>query len=294
MKTVKIVASILDFPRKTLSEDIWQYSTQNKTDELPQLKPSVKFLITSTAQKYLSQIGLTLSACNLYGGSASYQWSEGADIDVSIYAENWPESISESDLENYQNIFKEIETPYKSFEIHFFLKEPHETVHEVADAVYDVLNDHWVLPPLILPEHFDPDEYFKPFLKAAESKAKKFDEAIGKLQRAWSTMSKASEAKENAAEPSLVQERIDIEKQTIRDITKWLSCSFLAIRDKRYAMHDALREKMEKDSSIGRFERFQEPEIIWKYLDRAGYNDFLWKIHKLYSDNRLEKILTTY
>ena len=157
-----------------------------------------------------------------------------------------------------------------------------------------VLNDHWVLPPLILPDHFDPDEYFKPFLKAAESKAKKFDEAIGKLQRAWSTMSKASEAKENAAEPSLVQERIDIEKQTIRDITKWLSNSFLAIRDKRYAMHDVLREKMKKDSSIGRFERFQEPEIIWKYLDRAGYNDFLWKIHKLYSDNRLEKILTTY
>jgi hypothetical protein len=107
-------------------------------------------------------------------------------------------------------------------------------------------------------------------------------------------MSKASEAKEDAVEPELVQQRIEKEKETIREIVKWLSDTFIKIREARYAMHDRLREKMQQDVEVGRYERFQEPEIIWKYLDRAGYNDFLHKVNKLHSGNGLEKILITY
>jgi hypothetical protein len=146
----------------------------------------------------------------------------------------------------------------------------------------------------VLPKDFDPDNYFKPFITAAEEKARKFDSQIGMLQRAWSIMSKASDAKDDAIEPQIVQQRIESEKETIRSIVKWLSDSFIKIRDKRYAMHDKLREKMQNDLEIGRYERFQEPEIIWKYLDRSGYNDFLHKVYKIYSTNTLEKILETY
>jgi len=237
---------------------------------------------------------LKLAASNLYGGSASYQWSHGADIDVSVYAQGWPKGISEDVIEKYQDVFKKIELPYKDYEIHFFLKHPKDLDIEVSDAVYDILKNEWVLPPLILPNNFDPDDYFKPFIRVAENKAKKFDEAIGKLQRAWSVMTKAAEAKKDAREPKLVNDRIEKEKEEIRSIVTWLSKSFISIRDNRYAMHDALREKMQKEVDVGRFERFQEPEIIWKYLDRAGYNDFLWKLYKLQSSNRLEKILATY
>lgn len=291
---MRITSSILDFPRKTLSEDIWSYQTDDKTNDLPQLKSMVKFLIESTAQRYLTQLGLTLTSCNLYGGAASYQWSKGADIDVSLYAQDWPENMAEEDIEKYQDMFKKIKAPYKGYEIHFFLKNPKEKNIEIADAVYDVLNDEWLLPPLILPQNFDPDEYFKPFLKVAEKKVKKIDEAIGKLQRSWSVLTKSAEAKKDAIEPDLVRERIESEKENIRSIISWLSDSFMSIRDKRYAMHDALREKMKHNVHVGRFERFQEPEIIWKYLDRAGYTEFLQKLHKLISSNRLEKMLSTY
>ena len=292
-----VIGSILDFPRKELSKDIWQYpvdSQQKKIDELPHLKSSIRYLIESTAKNYLAQVGLTLHACNLYGGAASYQWSEGADIDVSLYAEGWHDNIDKKQIEKYQDFFSNIKIPYKSYEIHFFLKEPNEKVLEVADAVYDVINDEWVLPPLVLPNTFDPDEYFKPFLKHAEAKAKKFDEAIGKLRRSWSILTKAAEAKNKAAEPDLVEKRIEEEKTVIDEIITWLSKNFIAIRDKRYAMHDALREKMKKNIEVGRFERFQEPEIVWKYLDRAGYNDFLWKLYKLKATNQLNKILNSY
>ena len=289
----KTISSILDFPRKTLSEDIWQYPNNDK-NELPTLKPILKNLIVSTISTHLSRLSLTLTASNLYGGSASYQWSHGADIDTSIYASGWPENISKNEIEKFQEYFKNIKMPFKDYVIHLFLKSPHDKDIEVSDAVYDILNDEWILPPLILPKHFDPDEYFKPFLKTAKTKAEKFDVKIGELRICWSVMSKASEAKKDAIEPSLVQKRIDKEKENIRSIIKWLSDTFISIRDRRYAMHDKIREKMGTDLEVGRFERFQEPEIIWKYLDRAGYNDFLHKIYKLHSTNRLENILKTY
>jgi hypothetical protein len=288
----KITSSILDFPRKVLSEDIWQYQSNDKQNELPILKPQLKYLIISTVNKYLSHIGLKLIKCNLLGGSASYQWTEGSDIDVSVYV-NWPEDTTEETKDEYCNYFSKIEVPYKGFEIHFFLNKP-ENKFEIADAVYDVFNDEWVLPPLILPKHFDPDDYFKPFMKVAETKAKKFDDKIGELRRAWSVMSKASENKEGAVEPDSVEKRINKEKKEIRKIIKSLIDAFMAIRDKRYAMYDSLREKMRENVEIGRFERFQEPEIIWKYLDRSGYIDFLRKIYKLEKSDQLAKILSTY
>lgn len=295
MKIKKITSSILDFPRKTLSEDIWQYSNiRNKIDELPRLKPEIKNIVVEIVKKNLNILHLNLISCHLLGGAASYQWSEGTDIDISAYADNWPNGISQQDIEKYQEFFRKTKIPYKSYEIHFFLKSPDEPKQEIAEGVYDVLSDEWLLPPLLLPKHFDPDEYFKPFIKEAEAKAKKFDTAIGELRRAWSIMEKVSKARSTAKEPDLVNSRIIKEKKVINEVTDWLSKKFIAIRDKRYEMHDALKEKMKKNVEIGRFERFQEPEIIWKYLDRAGYNDFLWKIYKLKTSNQLEKILSNY
>jgi len=290
-------ASILDFPRKTLSEDIWQYRATDpnaKEDELPRLKPSVKSLIVSTATKYLSQIGFRLIESHLLGGSASYQWAEGADIDVSLFAEGWPENISQEDIEKYHNFFSKIKIPYRSYEIHFFLRKPDDSDIEVSEAIYDILNNEWLLPPLILPKHFDPDDYFKPFIKEAEVKAKKFDEAIGKLRRSWGDMVNASEAQEDAVEPDLVKKRIQKEKEKIIEVIDWLVKTYKIIRDRRNAMHDAIKEKMEKNVEVGRLARFQEPEIIWKYLERAGYNDFLRTLGKLKKSNQLEKILSNY
>ena len=292
-----IFGSILDFPRKTLSEDIWQYQTTNsddKKDELPRLNSTVKNLIISAVEKYLPQLGLKLLDCHLIGGAASFQWSDNTDIDVSVNAEGWPSNLSQIDIEKYHKLFSKIKIPFKTYEIHFFLKDPKEPDIEIAEAIYDVLNDEWILPPLILPKHFDPDDYFKPFIKEAETKAKKFDEGIGKLRRSWSSMNKASESKNDAVEPSLVEQRIKKEKDEINKIIEWLTKTYKAMHDKRDAMHDKLKEKMKKNVEIGRFERFQEPEIIWKYLERAGYNDFLRKLNKLKKTNQLENILSNY
>lgn len=294
MSLKKINASILDFPRKTLSEDIWVYSTNDKKNELPRLSSQLRFLILRSIEKNLRSLNLSLQHSNIYGGAASYQWSENSDIDVSVYASGWPANITSQQVEKHQEFFKKIEIPYMGFKIHLFLKPPNSEDVEVADAVYDIINDEWVLPPLLLPEGFDPDIYFKPFIGAAEAKAKKLDLDIGKLQRSWKSLEKASGAIRDAEDPSMVKDRIEKEKNIIRVLTDRLATSFLVLRNSRYALHDKLKQKLLEDKTLGRFERFQQPEIVWKYLDRAGYLDFLHTLYKIKEDNRLEKILAKY
>jgi len=285
-----VKASILDFPRKTLPKELWVYDNM---DDLPSLNPTLRELITSTAADYLKRYNMELKESMLYGGAASYQWSPGADIDVSLYAEDWPEGVSDEEAQEIQAYFAEIKIPFEGYEIHFFLKPPNEKPVEVADAVYDIIRDEWALPPLVLPQGFDPDDYFAPLIRSAEKKAEKFDLKIGELRRSWTILKKSSEAKHSAREPDLVEERIEEEKQTIKKLVKELARDFIRVRENRYAMHDRLREKLKEDQKLSRFERFQEPEIIWKYLDRSGYNDFLWKLYKLDKtdmvDNQLAK-----
>lgn len=287
----KSLGSVLDFPRKKLPETLWDYNDPN---DLPQLNPSLRTLIISTAKNYLLRYNLELYRSMIYGGAASYQWSEGADIDVSLYAKGWSEDIKPDEIEFIQEQFKNIELPFEGYPIHFFLKPPTEGPEEVADAVYDITEDEWILPPLILPENFDPDEYFAPLIKVAETKAKKFDAKIGKLKRAWKILEKSAESKREAKEPKIVEKRIKAQKEKIKALVSELADTFYAIREKRYAMHDKLRDKMHDNVEVGRFERFQEPEIVWKYLDRSGYNDFLWKIYKIDQAKTIDNILAKY
>lgn len=282
---MKIKSSILDFPRKTLPPKLWVYEDN---DGLPDLNPFLRDTIIREAKSELANFGLKLIASFLYGGAASYQWSEGTDIDVSLYLD-W--SQFKGDPLEIQKHFKDIEIPFEGHPVHLFVKSPGEEMIEVADAIYDVIKDRWVLPPLILPIGFDPEEYFKPFIKEAEKKATAFDKDIGDLVREWAVLKKAKGAQDNARDDKAVERRIHIQKKKIKKIAEDLAENFLEVRNKRYAMHDRLREKMAEDENIGRFERFQEPEIVWKYLDRAGYVDLLWKIYKTNKTGKLDKVL---
>ena len=52
------------------------------------------------------------------GGSASYQWTDESDIDISIFADNWPENIDEEKVKEYHQFFRKIEIPFKKHVIH--------------------------------------------------------------------------------------------------------------------------------------------------------------------------------
>jgi hypothetical protein len=284
-----VLSSILDFPRKTLSQKLWVYDSP---EDLPHLDPELRDLILDNAKKSLEQFDAKLLGCLLYGGSASYQWTDGADVDVSLYID-W--DAVEHSFEEIEPFFKKIELPFRGHPVHLYVKPPDQKEQfEVADAYYDVLHNEWVLPPLVLPKDFDPDKYFKPLMKAAQKKAEKIDEKIGELRRSWKILEKSHDALPEARDPKVVQERIETERTETKKIAQWLADEFIKVREKRYALHDKLREQISQGKDVGRLARFQEPEVIWKYLDRAGYNDFLYKIRKALDDGTLDAILKQY
>lgn len=116
---MRIFSSILDFPRKTLPKQLWIYDNYS---DLPELNPTLRALILDAAKDYLYRYHLELLDTRLYGGAASYQWSPGSDIDISIYASGWPKDITQEETEKLQSYFKDIKIPFEGYELHFFLK----------------------------------------------------------------------------------------------------------------------------------------------------------------------------
>ena len=286
------LSSLLDFPRKKLSEKLWAYHSD---DSLPELKGNVRDLIIKNAKAALEKEHLPLKGIMMYGGAASYQWHPGTDVDISVYTK-WPDDVPSEKIPKVQEKFKDIEIMLEGHPIHLFLKPPEESLNqiEVADAVYDVLKNRWQLPPLILPSGFDPDIYFAPVIKAAEKKSKYFDLKLGELKREVAVLSAASKAKDDARDHGVVVDRIKQQKQLIKNLIEDLADDFYQTRERRYELHRQLRDKMSKDENLGRYERFQEPEVTWKYLDRAGYVDTLWGLYRLTKGGKLDEALDAY
>ena len=284
-----ITSSILDFPRKTLPKDLWVYDNPN---ELPKLKLDLRDLILNHSKKAAESIGLKFEDARLIGGSASYQWSPGTDIDVQIYVD-WPDDISDEEVLALRRKVYKTKLNYQGYPITFFIKGTEE-LPNAAEAEYDIDDNEWTLPPLILPKGFDPDEYFAPLIRVADNRAKKFDEMIGGLRRAWYALKKSSLAKQNARDVDVVENKVEKDKKTVKGLVEKISKNFDKVKESRRKLHDQLRDRLAQDTNIGRFERFQEPEIVWKYLDRAGYIDYLGQINKIVKDEMLDDILAKY
>lgn len=283
------MGSILDFPRKTLPKDLWDY--ENKED-LPKLKPAVRSLILKHAKKAAASVDLPIIEVRLLGGSASYQWSPGTDIDVLLYVK-WPKGVSEDKVLDLRRDVYKTELEYEGYPITFYLKGPEE-LPNATDAEYDITDDEWTLPPLILPQGFDPDVYFAPLIKVAENRARKFDTMIGELRRAWLRLKKDSQAKKTARDLSIVEKSVEEDKKIVKELIEKIARSFHTVKQNRRDMYDKLRARLAQDVEIGRFERFQEPEIVWKYLERSGYGDYLYKIYEIVEEDLLDDILAKY
>lgn len=267
----QIEAGMLDFPRKKLPDEIWLYEAE---EPFPRLQPKLRATILAEARYKLKKFGAKLIGLTLYGGAATYQYHKGGDIDCACYID-WEDFKGDKEL--IMGAFDDVEIPWGDYVIHLFVKpETQQEQIEVADAYYDVLNDEWKLPPYVYPKGFDPEVYFHPLIELAEKKAEKIDLQMGLVSREWSKLKKALEAqKEEPADPEVVNDRIEIQKVVLKDEVDKLTGLFEDVWNARRLMHDELRTKYVKDPKQDRFERFQPAEVTWKYLDEAGYCEFL-------------------
>lgn len=289
MQAAAVTAGLLDFPRKTLPKEIWLYEEDKP---LPRLQPKLRAEILKEARYRLSRFGAKLIGCMLYGGAATYQYHKGADIDCSLYID-WDNF--KGDEEIIQEAFKSVEIPWEGYRIHLFVKPSNQQEQvEVADASYDVLKDRWKLQPLIIPKDFDPEIYFAPIIEMAEAKAEDIDLLMGKVSRQWSILKKAATAREEGArDPGVVDERVELQKVALKQSIDELVEEFVEVWQGRKRLHDELRKKFVLNKDVGRFERFQPPEVVWKYLDQAGYCEFLKLLAKAHEAGTIDKLLSS-
>lgn len=282
-----VTAGMLDFPRVKLPQSVWLYE---EGEPLPRLQPKLRSQILSEARWRLKKFGAKMIGALLYGGAATYQYHEGGDIDCSIYID-W--DSFKGDPEILQSAFKQIEIPWDKYVVHLFIKPESESEQiEVADAYYDILRDDWVLPPLVLPKDFDPEVFFKPLIIKAEKKAEKIDLLMGEIGREWSKLKKFLRAlKENARDRHVVKDRAEISKGVLLDKIEILCDEFARIWAGRKKLHEELRKKAITHRGIGRYERFQYPEVVWKYLDEMGYIDYLKVLEKANEAGVIKKLL---
>lgn len=282
-----VEAGMLDFPRKKLPASVWLYEAEQP---LPRLQPKLRATILSEARYRLKKFGAKLKGAMLYGGASTYQYHEGGDIDVSLYID-WNDFNGDEEI--LDDAFKNVTIPWDKYELHLFVKPSNQQEQvEVADAFYDVVRDEWVLPPIVMPKGFDPDTFFGPMTEMAEKKAAQIDIQMGEVGREWMRLKKALRAlKEGARDEHVVREKAEVTKGVLLDKIETLCDTFVGIWKARRKLHDELRIQLVRDRTIGRFERFQFPEVCWKYLDEMGYVEFLKVLAKANEAGVVKKLL---
>jgi predicted nucleotidyltransferase len=207
---------------------------------------------------------------HVYGGSASYQWVPGADIDVSIHID-W----TGMDYQLYDALFekfKNIEIPYEGYKTHFFLRESNSNMVEASEMVYDVVDDKWIIPPIKLASEYDPYETFEPFINYAKGLAKKIDVALGQLRQNYSLYKRTKLQYETVENKNVANKKLEDYYKAIKKLTRKLAHEFSVLKENRNALHQRV--------SKGEAFRFSVEEVVWKYLDNTGYLDILYNIKK--------------
>jgi hypothetical protein len=179
----------------------------------------------------------------------------------------------------------ELEIPWKGYTITFFLKPDAST--EVAEAVYDVMNDIWILTPVILPDGFNVETWYAKDMEGAEKICEQLDLQLGKLKRLNIDLTKfTAEPVDELANPQDREEAIDKTKTEMKALMYTLASTFIQYHTARNVAH----EKLMADPDRKPMDRFTSAEIVWKYLERMGYLETLHKLAQAHDAGDFERI----
>lgn len=209
------------------------------------LSPKSREKILNIAQEIAKAAKIEIIGLLMYGGAAGYQYSSRSDIDVSVYPK-----IDQHLVDNYDDLlllFKNRVEEVCGLELHFYLKSPEQQEQmEANEAVYDILNDKW----LVKPQHhnFNPYEEWADKLAISEELAVILKQELSNLR-------------------SILAQSTDTNPPL--DILTKFSNLVGHLRDLRAKEHLALREKA-LVAPLTIHDRATLIELTWKYFDKEG------------------------
>jgi len=279
--------SIIDYPRETLSPDIWV-----PVDSGYVLDSKAKNIIIATLKKYpefdLATIGVEY---HITGSICTNQYTEDTDVDVHIVMDEKSPHANEDVQKNVFRWFNEYRDEIGGYiaehpiEVYLQMNPAQEYL---SDGVYDILNDKWLKGPGIVPMDFDPYDEYGHLIDIVREEAKRADIELGELRR---DVRDYVELRDYIARMPLSNKKklllrlhdklneIESDIETLYDIRgEWTKARNLASQPKtvEQALEDAELAKTWRDKNA-----------VFKFLGRYHYLKVLGDLYDMIEDEEL-------
>jgi len=269
------LAAVIDYPRDTLSTDLFK---DNKV-----LLPKIEDFIYDIVYSTLDDLEIpedALKALYIYGSILTNQWVGTTDVDLRILldAAKTHAAYPEYNGEQLFDLVKDsLDSTYVGETQHVlnatFVIEGDDT--EVAksplgstknDALYDVMNRKFIVPPWFEQEDFDPDKEFIDDKRIADDIIRQLDNILMETREDVIDYSIIEESINKVKYPDVLREKLANKLEEIEsDITKLIK-EYNYIKDKRT---QGLTDDAKKDLDESR--HWAPENVQYKYLERYHY-----------------------
>ena len=278
---MKILESVLDFPKETLCEDIWMLAVdQSGQQESWQLLPEVEQRIIDIVQQTCNEakIGFDQTYVYITGSITSNTYTANADIDVHIHLNvriRETEDMTHNRFKNaFQTVKEQHEEGYTSIAGHpiELYYQPNQFQDFMSVGCYELLTRKWLVGPEFKDQSYNP---YSELYKDIQSKASTI---IKKIR------SKVLDVYEKAVVLTKVWNENDVQiaQQSKNDMIKSLNSAvqlFESAREMRkvYSSPKSLEQALQYRAS----KKWKVADATFKLMDKFGYLAILKKYSQL-------------
>jgi hypothetical protein len=185
--SLNVSESSIDYPREGLDPDVW-----DRVDDKYVMKPTIKQKILDVLAEYpdglINRIKDEKWVPRVVGSMCTNQYMDNSDFDVHLLVpESSPVFGDETLRDAIEDWFNDNRDEAGAFvnqhPITVFVQYDPKHEEALADGIYDLTTDGWVVGPKIVAEDYDPYEDFSGVLKDFEASVEGADKLLGELRR---------------------------------------------------------------------------------------------------------------
>ena len=274
---MKLDESVIDLTQSTLPNDIWNLETKTM---IPEIKEEI---LQKTDEAFNKVFGINtldvIEKIHITGSIGTQNWTKETDIDVHLS----PKDLKRFNEDDVKKLFKyadeeNLEINNRPVELYIQLDNEQDLK---SDAVYDLLNDEWIVESETLDGLTDFSYVLDEFNEILQS----IDLGKAELERAIIDKEYIEEFLENLEADEkfglseLLTSKVEEIENTIEELVD-IKKEVQAGRKEAYSMPDEMFEE------LGFAKRSMLPgNVIFKFLQRYGYMKLLSCLQEVIEDN---------
>jgi len=284
----KAMESSIDFPRKSLSSEVWEQDEDGGYKMLPKVHDR----IIEQLERY-PDFNLVDAAHEIHvvGSICTNQYTDDADIDVHIVPnmdklpKNRAPEIWVKDIFKWYKDNRGDESYIGEHPMEVYLQLiPDQDM--MSDGVYNLLSDEWAKGPLIRNIEYDPYEAFSGVVQSIADVVGGADKLMGELRRDVVDYDAIKRAMTELPEPAKQKLRAKLQaklKEVESDVELLMQNKKEWIDMRRSASRPESPEQALND--VGLAKKWADKNALFKLINRYGYMQAISDLEELMQDN---------